>query len=47
VIVHGDLWPNNILWSTSSSSSTAAATADELLALLDWQVAHYGTCSSV
>lgn len=40
VIVHADLWPNNILWTQSINDPAVAG--DQLLALLDWQAALYG-----
>uniref|UniRef100_A0A914ULE0 CHK kinase-like domain-containing protein n=1 Tax=Plectus sambesii TaxID=2011161 RepID=A0A914ULE0_9BILA len=38
VLVHGDLWMNNMLWRRCDGNNTQDETTDQLLAIIDWQV---------
>lgn len=39
LIVHGDLWANNVLWKKSADRGALSA---ELSAIIDWQMTHIG-----
>uniref|UniRef100_A0A914WBD9 CHK kinase-like domain-containing protein n=1 Tax=Plectus sambesii TaxID=2011161 RepID=A0A914WBD9_9BILA len=45
VLVHGDLWMNNMLWRRCDGNNTQDETTDQLLAIIDWQLVHPGCVS--
>uniref|UniRef100_A0A914UKP3 CHK kinase-like domain-containing protein n=1 Tax=Plectus sambesii TaxID=2011161 RepID=A0A914UKP3_9BILA len=40
VLVHGDLWTSNMLWAANEKNEAS----DNLIAIIDWQMAHPGNC---
>ena len=40
VLVHGDMWVGNLLWEWSSNGKAG----NRVLAIIDWQICHAGTC---
>jgi aminoglycoside phosphotransferase (APT) family kinase protein len=41
VICNGDIWVNNLIFTKDTSSGVIG---DELCAIIDWQMAHLGSC---
>jgi len=48
VLVHSDFWANNLLFELQSPQDAGAKSkvSDRLLAIIDWQTAHKGSCTT-
>ena len=42
MLLFGDASPSNLIYKSTDDEKAS----DELLAIIDWQTAHYGTCSN-